>query len=104
MVNYNLRAQDVMSVELATILEDATVAEAAQLMRLEGVRSLIVERHNDQDAYGIVTFSDIISQVLADGREPGQVKVHEIMNKPVVVIAPTLEVKYVRHQPPAGGR
>jgi len=95
MVNYNLRAKDVMSVELATILDDATVAEAAQLMRLEGVRSLVVERHDEQDAYGIVTFSDICSRVLANGRDPSQVKVEEIMTKPAVTIAPMLEVKYV---------
>jgi CBS domain-containing protein len=95
MVKYNLRARDVMSVELATILEDATVAEAAQLMRLEGVRSLIVERHNEQDAYGIITFSDICNQVLAGGRDPSVVQVHEIMTKPIVVIDPMLEVKYV---------
>jgi CBS domain-containing protein len=95
MVNYSLRARDVMSVELATILEDASVAEAAQLMRLEGVRSLIVERHNEQDAYGIITFSDICNQVLASGRDPANVQVHEVMTKPIVVIDPSLEVKYV---------
>ena len=95
MVNYNLRARDVMSVELATILEDATVAEAAQQMRIEGVRRLIVERHNDEDPYGIVTFSDIISRVLADGRDPNRVQVGEIMTKPIIVITPGMEVKYI---------
>jgi CBS domain-containing protein len=95
MVNYNLRARDIMSVELATILEDASVAEAAQLMRLEGVRSLIVERRNDEDPYGIVTFSDIISRVLAPGRDPAQVQVFDIMTKPIIVITPGMEVKFI---------
>lgn len=95
MVNYNLRARDVMSVELATILEDATVVEAAQQMRLEGVRSLIVERRNDEDPYGIVTFSDIINRVLADGRDPSRVQVGEIMTKPIIVITPGMEVKSI---------
>jgi CBS domain-containing protein len=95
MVNYNLRAKDIMQVELATILEDATVAEAAQQMRLEGVRSLIVERRNADDPYGIITFSDIISHVLAAGRDPNEVRVTEVMTKPVIVIMPGMEVKYI---------
>lgn len=95
MIKYNLRARDIMQVELATILDDATVAEAAQQMRLEGVRSLIVERHDQDDPYGIVTFSDIISHVLAEGRDPTEVRVFEVMTKPVIVITPGMEVKYI---------
>jgi CBS domain-containing protein len=84
-----------MQVELATILDDATVAEAAQQMRLEGVRSLIVERRDEDDPYGIITFSDVVTRVLAEGRDPVQVQVHEIMTKPVIVITPGMEVKYI---------
>jgi CBS domain-containing protein len=95
MINYQLRARDIMQVELATILDDATVAEAAQQMRLEGVRSLIVERHNVDDPYGIVTFSDIITHVLSEGRDPGDVKVHEVMTKPIITITPGMGVEYI---------
>jgi len=84
--NYKLRAKDVMQVEVATILDDATIAEAAQQMRLEGVRSLVVERHDENDPYGIVTFSDIVMRVLAEGRDPEKVRVHEVMTKPVITI------------------
>ncbi len=57
MVNYKLRAKDIMQVEVATILDDASLSEAAGLMRAEGVRSLVVEPHDEHDPYGIVTFS-----------------------------------------------
>lgn len=92
---YQLRAQDIMQVELATILDDATVAEAAKLMRAEGVRSLIVEPHDQGDPLGIVSFADMISKVLAQGRDPEKVQVHQIMTKPAIVIDPTMPVQYI---------
>jgi signal-transduction protein with cAMP-binding, CBS, and nucleotidyltransferase domain len=95
LVNNNLRARDIMQVELATILDDATVSEAVQQMRLEGVRSLLVEPHNDQDAYGIITHSDIVSKVLAQDRDPEKTRVYEVMAKPVISISPWLEVRYI---------
>ena len=95
MVNYKLRAKDIMQVEVATILDDASLTEAAGLMRMEGVRSLVVEPHDEHDPYGIVTFSDIVTRVLAEGRDPAKVLVAEVMSKPVITIQPEMEVKYI---------
>lgn len=95
MGNYNLRARDIMHTEVATILDDGTIAEAASLMRLEGVRSLIVVPHHTDDSYGIITYADIIAKVLAEGRNPGQVRVDEVMTKPAITIASGMEVKHI---------
>ncbi|HEC22290.1 MAG TPA: CBS domain-containing protein [Chloroflexi bacterium] len=95
LANYHLRAEDIMQVEVATILDDATVSEAAEQMRLEGVRSLIIEPHDAGDPYGIVTYTDIVKRVLAEGRDPDQVHVYEIMTKPAIVISPRMKVQYI---------
>ena len=95
MANYHLRAQDIMHIEVATILDDATVMEAAHLMRLEGVRSLVIEPHDGDDPYGIVTYSDIVKRVLSVEKDPGTVRVHEIMTKPAIVVSPSMQVKYI---------
>jgi len=95
MANYNLNASDIMQVEVATILGDATVQEAASVMRLEGVRSLIVVPRNDGDSLAIITYSDIVSKVLAEGRDPEKVLVHQIMTKPLVVVPPTMRVEHI---------
>lgn len=92
---YQLRAQDIMQVELATILDDATIAEAARLMRAEGVRSLIVEPHDQGDPLGIVSFADMVSKVIAQGLDPERVQVHQVMTKPAIVIEPTMPVQYI---------
>lgn len=95
MANYHLRAREMMQIEVATILEDSTVAEAAQAMRLEGVRSLIVVPRNSGDPYGIVTYSDIVTKVLAEGSDPAVVRIDTIMTKPAVVIGPEMEAEYI---------
>ncbi len=95
MVNYGLRAKDVMQVEVATVLDDANLVEAAHLMRQEGVRSLVVEPHEEYDPPGIITYGDIVTRVLAEGRDPAKVHVFEVMTKPVVSVPPEMEVKYI---------
>jgi len=93
--NYHLTAADIMQVEVATILDDASIKMAAHLMRLEGVRSLVIVPHDEADAFGIITYSDIVYQVLAEGKSPDDVKVHEVMNKPIISVQPNLRIKYI---------
>ena len=95
MANYQLTARDIMQVEVATILGDLSISDAAEIMRLEGVRSLIVEPRSPDDPYGIITFSDIVSKVLAPGLDPADLQVHKIMTKPVVTIQPGMKVEYI---------
>lgn len=90
-----LKAADVMTSEVVTIRGSATVAEAVKLMRERGLRALIVERRHEQDAYGIVTETDIVYNVAAFGKDPKRVRVYEIMTKPCIVVNPDLGVEYV---------
>jgi len=84
-----------MTTEVVKIDGSASIAEAVALMKEKGVRALIVDRRNVEDAYGIVTQRDIAYKVVAAGRDPAAVQVHEIHSKPLVVINPDLDVKYV---------
>ncbi len=88
------KAQDVMTKEVATIDGSASVAEAVAKMRELKVSSLIVERRSVEDAYGIVTRKDVVSKVLSPGKKADEVKVYEIMSKPLVMVSPGLELKY----------
>lgn len=90
-----MKAQDIMTTEVVTIRGSATVAEAVKLMNDLCLRALIVERRHPQDAYGIVTETDIIYKVAAFGKDPAKVRVYEIMTKPCIVVNPDLGVEYV---------
>jgi len=88
-------AKDIMTTQVATIEGNATVAEAISKIKQAGVRCLVVERRSEDDAYGIITQRDICYNVLAHDIDPSEVKVHEIMSKPLVVVNKDLDVKYV---------
>ncbi len=88
-------AQDLMTTTVVTIEGDATVREAVDAMRENDVRCLIVERRDADDAYGIVTQRDVIYEITAWSRDPEEVKVHEIMTKPLVVVNKDLDIRHV---------
>lgn len=89
-----LKATDVMS-EVTTIRGSATVADAVNLMKQKGVQALIVDRRHEQDAYGILSETDIIYKITAYGKDAKQIRVCDIMTKPCIVVNPDLGVEYV---------
>jgi CBS domain-containing protein len=90
-----LKAADVMTKDVAMIRGSATVAEAVKLMQARDWRALIVDRRYEQDAYGIITESDVVYKVIAYGKDPNKVRVYEIMTKPCIVVNPELGLEYV---------
>ncbi|WP_019499552.1 CBS domain-containing protein [Pseudanabaena sp. PCC 6802] len=90
-----LKASDIMSQDVATILGSATAAQAIKLMRLKDLHALIVDTRSPQDAYGIVTQADIVYKVVAYGKDPEKMRVYEIMTKPCIAVNPDLGVEYV---------
>jgi CBS domain-containing protein len=90
-----LTAADIMTKDVATIRSSATIAEAMKLMQERGWRSLIVDRIHEQDAYGIITETDIVYKVLAYGADPKQMRVYELMTKPCIVVNPELGVEHI---------
>jgi CBS domain-containing protein len=90
-----MKASDIMTREVVTIRGSATVADAINLMKQKGLRALIVDRRTDEDAYGIVTETDIVYKVAAYGKDPKTLRVYEIMTKPCIVVNPELAVEYV---------
>ncbi len=89
-----MRVADIMTQDVVTIRNSATVAEAAKLMQQRGVQALIVEKSYELDAYGIVSVQDIVGQIIAFGHDPKRKRVFEIMTKPCIVLNPDLGVEY----------
>lgn len=88
------KAGDVMTKGIVSIEGTATVADAVRLMREKKVSSLFVNRRSQEDAWGIVTRKDVVNKVVNPGKDPGQLKVFEIMSKPLVTVSPGLALKY----------
>jgi len=88
---------DVMTREVISIDADRTVSEAVALMKRRNISSLLVDRDSSVDAFGIITENDVISKVVALGRDPKAAKVREIMSKPIVTIPPECSLKDCAH-------
>lgn len=90
-----IRVRDVMHKRIVSIDGMATAREAAAKMRTEKVSSLLVNKRNDDDAWGMLVVQDFIKGVLIAGRSPSEVNVYEIMTKPVITVPADMDIRYV---------
>ncbi len=74
--------------EVVVIEADASVAEAASLMRQFHVGDIVVVRDNDgrNEPIGIVTDRDLVLEVMAEELDPGSLSVSEIMGGELVKV------------------
>ncbi len=89
-----VRVCDIMTGNVKKISRMATVAEAVEALRATGVSSLVVNRRDEDDEYGMITVADIAREVIAKDRSPDRVHVYEIMSKPVLTLPESMQVKY----------
>lgn len=81
-------AKDVMTRDVVRIQRGASVAEAMARMKDRNVTSLLVERTGPEDSYGFMSQRDVITKVIAKGLNPAEVKVANIMSKPIITVSP----------------
>ena len=78
--------RDVMTADPVTVAKDAPLVEAARLMRDRGIGDVIV---TDGDmVQGIVTDRDIVVRGVADGGDPSQMRVDEVVSGEVATVSP----------------
>ena len=85
---------DVMTRSVRTSGGMATVREAIEIMRGAGVSSLVVERRDKHDEFGLLVVSDVAGQVIAKDRAPERVNVYEVMSKPVLTLPADMNIRY----------
>jgi CBS domain-containing protein len=85
------KVEDIMTMEIVSTRIDSTMDEVAKIMGERHIGSLIVEEYDTP--VGIVTERDLLSTVLALGKNPRDVKVKEIMSYPLIKICSNVEIK-----------
>ena len=83
--------KDIMSLDVVTITPEASMAEAAGIMGERHIGSLIVTKYDTP--VGIVTERDLLSKVLALGKNLREEKVEAVMSYPLITIGPTAKIK-----------
>jgi CBS domain-containing protein len=82
------------SEKLIKVSPMATVREALQLMKENGVRSVIVDKNGASGAYGLVTFKNILQSIVAEDGDIDLLNVYDIAAIPAISISGKLDVKY----------
>jgi len=90
-----MNAKEIMTRKVMMVEDSVTASEAVRKMMEEKISSLIVNRRSVDDAYGIVTRRDVVSKVIALGLNAEEIKVSDIMTKPLVTVTPNLNIKHV---------
>lgn len=89
-----VKVADVMQTSLHIVDGLQSVQSAIETMGRLGVSSLVIERRNEHDEYGVVTVRDIAAKVVSVNRSTERTSVYEIMTKPALTISPDMNVKY----------
>lgn len=89
-----VRVGDVMTSSIRTIGRMDTVAQAIQAMREAGVSSLVVERRDPDDEYGLLTIAHVAREVIAKARAAERVNVYEVMAKPVLTLPIDMQTQF----------
>ena len=86
-----INAKIIMTENVITTKENATIAEAARVMLSKHVRSLVITEDNMPVA--VVTQRDLIKGSL--NKNPSKLKVKNIMNKKFMTITPDTTYQYI---------
>ena len=83
--NVTLKVEDVMTKDVITIDEGATVKEAADIMDKNEISCLIALRKGR--AIGIITERDLLKRIIVEAKNPEKTQVKAVMSSPLEVVA-----------------
>lgn len=83
----------IMRKPVVRIAGTATVAEAIHRMHERGISSVLVEPQVPGGPYGIMTKRDVLSKVVAPGKDPEKLRVADLMSSPVITVPPTASLR-----------
>jgi CBS domain-containing protein len=92
---YSLRARDIMNPEVLVVSPLTTVRDAVEQMIGCNCQVAIVDRADEGDAYGIVTYQEITYRVISKSLDPSRARVADIMVKPLIVVNPNLRLPFI---------
>lgn len=85
-----MKVRDIMTARVVAMNTTATIAAVAQRMRDERVGSVLITR--DDELVGMVTDRQITHTVVADGLDPREVAVSEVMFTDFIPLEPDMDL------------
>ncbi len=86
--------EEIMKKDVVTIKPYATLKEALLLMKEKKLKCLVVDKNSSSDAYGIITNTQILKEIIAEDGDIELVNVYDIFSKPAFSVSSKIDVKY----------
>lgn len=88
-----LTVNDVMVPEVVTISPYSTLREALTVMKERQVKSLVVERQHAHDAYGMLSYRELLQTVVAEEGDVDLLNVYDAATIPSITVNKDLSVR-----------
>ncbi|MGA2625773.1 MAG: CBS domain-containing protein [Candidatus Bathyarchaeia archaeon] len=82
-----LVAKDILEKDFLSMPEDTTLYQATQQMKTSR-HGFVIVTNNEGKPVGIVTEWDIVSKVVAEGKDPKKVRLEELMTRDLITVDP----------------
>lgn len=86
--------KDLMVKDVVTISPFSSLREALKLMKKHSIKSLVVDRQNPHDAYGLITYTNILKTIIAEEGDIDLINVYDVCIKPAIAISQEMAVKH----------
>jgi len=90
-----MQVHEVMITEVVTVSPYATIREALSLMKKHQLKSLVVEKRSDADAYGLITYTNILKTIISEEGDIDLLNVYDVCAKPALSVGKSLGVRHV---------
>lgn len=87
--------RDVMVTDVVMISPFATLRDALSMMKRNSLKSLVVDKNHAHDAYGLITYTNIVKTVIAESGDIDLLNVYDVCAKPVLTVGKSLAVRHV---------
>lgn len=92
--SFFLPVREVMTRDPERIEGLATVPEALDRMKARHISSLVVERRDAQDEFGLLLVADVAREVIGQSRPLSRTNVYEVATKPAPTVDADMNIKY----------
>jgi predicted transcriptional regulator len=72
----------------------SSLREALAMMKEKKVKSLVVNKQNPHDAYGIITYTSVLKAIVAEDGDIDLLNVYDVYMKPAITISKYVDIKH----------
>jgi len=87
--------KEAMKTNLAIVKPESSIRDVAKIMKKRKIGNVIVVLKNQP--VGILTESDIIKKIVAEGKNPDKINVKDVMSTPVIITDPYITLEQAQN-------